>query len=168
MFVQTAGRAGRKLDDVRDKYQKACRKLHLAHNEYVLLIHEATEVEKDYRTILLPSLLENHQTQQENFITIWWASVINLKKESWLSSKRWHQKFNRPSIESIRNLNPRILQEKLTRWGFKFWRSNVRQIRWDPEKNWLKSASSESFWWVSRLHWETQVCIELMTLWIIR
>ncbi|CRL07875.1 CLUMA_CG020915, isoform B [Clunio marinus] len=60
-----SGRAGRKLDDVRDKYQKACRKLHLAHNEYVLLIHEATEVEKDYRTILWPKLLENHQTQQE-------------------------------------------------------------------------------------------------------
>lgn len=70
-FVSTAGRAGRKLDDVRDKYQKACRKLHLAHNEYVLLIHEATEVEKDYRTILLPNLLENHQTQQENFVTTW-------------------------------------------------------------------------------------------------
>jgi hypothetical protein len=71
LMFETAGRAGRKLDDVRDKYQKACRKLHLAHNEYVLLIHEATEVEKDYRTILLPSLLENHQTQQENFITTW-------------------------------------------------------------------------------------------------
>lgn len=70
-FSATAGRAGRKLDDVRDKYQKACRKLHLAHNEYVLLIHEATEVEKDYRTILLPSLLDNHQTQQEHLITTW-------------------------------------------------------------------------------------------------
>lgn len=67
----TAGRAGRKLDDVRDKYQKACRKLHLAHNEYVLLLHEATEVEKDYRTILLPTLLAHQQTDQEQFITIW-------------------------------------------------------------------------------------------------
>lgn len=66
-----AGRAGRKLDDVREKYQKACRKLHLAHNEYVLLIHEATEVEKDYRTIQLPNLLEHHQIQQEHFISTW-------------------------------------------------------------------------------------------------
>lgn len=71
LMQKTAGRAGRKLDDVREKYQKACRKLHLAHNEYVLLIHEATEVEKDYRTILLPNLLEHHQTQQEHFIATW-------------------------------------------------------------------------------------------------
>lgn len=71
-----AGRGGRKLDDVRDKYQKACRKLHLAHNEYVLLINEAVEVEKDYRTILLPGLLEHQQSLQEGFITIWY--VFNL------------------------------------------------------------------------------------------
>lgn len=66
-----AGRGGRKLDDVRDKYQKACRKLHLAHNEYVLLISDAVEVEKDFRTILLPGLLEHQQSLQEGFITVW-------------------------------------------------------------------------------------------------
>jgi tyrosine-protein kinase Fer len=73
LFVSsiTGGRGGRKLDDVRDKYQKACRKLHLAHNEYVLLINEATEVEKDFRTILLPGLLEHQQTLQEGFILTW-------------------------------------------------------------------------------------------------
>lgn len=68
-----AGRGGRKLDDVRDKYQKACRKLHLAHNEYVLLINEAVEVEKDFRTILLPGLLEHQQTIQEGYITNWYV-----------------------------------------------------------------------------------------------
>lgn len=67
----TAGRGGRKLDDVRDKYQKACRKLHLAHNEYVLLISEASEIEIDFRTILLPGLLEHQQSIQEEFIIIW-------------------------------------------------------------------------------------------------
>lgn len=66
-----AGRGGRKLDDVRDKYQKACRKLHLAHNEYVLLISEASEMEIDFRTILLPGLLEHQQSIQEDFIIIW-------------------------------------------------------------------------------------------------
>lgn len=69
-----AGRGGRKLDDVRDKYQKACRKLHLAHNEYVLLISEASEMEVDFRTILLPGLLEHQQSIQEDFIIIWWVS----------------------------------------------------------------------------------------------
>lgn len=66
-----AGRGGRKLDDVCDKYQKACRKLHLSHNEYVLLISEATEIETDFRTILLPGLLEHQQSLQEDFVTIW-------------------------------------------------------------------------------------------------
>lgn len=67
----SAGRGGRKLDDVRDKYQKACRKLHLAHNEYTLLISEASEVETDFRTILLPGLLEHQQSIQEEFIIVW-------------------------------------------------------------------------------------------------
>ncbi|XP_030375994.1 tyrosine-protein kinase Fer isoform X2 [Scaptodrosophila lebanonensis] len=65
------GRSGRKLDDVRDKYQKACRKLHLTHNEYVLSITEAIEVEKDFRTVLLPGLLEHQQSVQESFILLW-------------------------------------------------------------------------------------------------
>lgn len=68
-----AGRGGRKLDDVRDKYQKACRKLHLAHNEYVLLISEASEVETDFRTILVPGLLEHQQSIQEEFIIVWYG-----------------------------------------------------------------------------------------------
>lgn len=66
-----SGRSGRKLDDVRDKYQKACRKLHLTHNEYVLSITEAVEVEKDFRNILLPGLLEHQQSVQESFILLW-------------------------------------------------------------------------------------------------
>lgn len=72
LFI-SAGRGGRKLDDVRDKYQKACRKLHLTHNEYVLLLCEAVEFEKDFRTVLLPGLLEYQQSLQEAFISTWWA-----------------------------------------------------------------------------------------------
>lgn len=70
VFV-SGGRGGRKLDDVRDKYQKACRKLHLTHNEYVLLLCEAVEFEKDFRTVLLPGLLEYQQSLQEAFISTW-------------------------------------------------------------------------------------------------
>lgn len=76
-FEFTAGRGGRKLDDVRDKYQKACRKLHLAHNEYVLLISEASEVETDFRTILLPGLLEHQQSIQEEFIIVWYIRLAH-------------------------------------------------------------------------------------------
>lgn len=70
-FFFLAGRGGRKLDDVRDKYQKACRKLHLTHNEYVLLLCEAVEFEKDFRTVLLPGLLEHQQSVQEYFVSAW-------------------------------------------------------------------------------------------------
>ncbi|XP_065722022.2 tyrosine-protein kinase Fer isoform X4 [Drosophila suzukii] len=70
-YIKAPSRSGRKLDDVRDKYQKACRKLHLTHNEYVLSITEAIEVEKDFRTVLLPGLLEHQQSVQESFILLW-------------------------------------------------------------------------------------------------
>lgn len=66
-----AGRAGKKLDDVREKFQKACKKLHLAHNEYVILIQEAVEIEKDYRTDLLPNLFETNQALQLNILSKW-------------------------------------------------------------------------------------------------
>nr|CAD7263389.1 unnamed protein product [Timema shepardi] len=65
------GRGSRRLDDVRDRVQKACRKLHLTHNEYVLLLCEAVEYEKDFRTVLLPGLLEYQQAMQEAFILAW-------------------------------------------------------------------------------------------------
>ena len=72
----TAGRGGRKLDDVRDKYQKACRKLHLTHNEYVLLLCEAAEYERDFRTVLLPGLLDHQQAVQEAFVLSWWVYTV--------------------------------------------------------------------------------------------
>ncbi|XP_062703227.1 tyrosine-protein kinase Fer isoform X3 [Aedes albopictus] len=75
-----SGRSGRKLDDVIDKYQKACRKLHLAHNEYVLLLSEAAEIEKDIRTILMPGLLEHQQSQQEAFILTWRNLLQDMSK----------------------------------------------------------------------------------------
>lgn len=72
-LVQTssAGRGGRKLDEVREKYQKACRKLHLTHNEYVLLLGAVTECEHDLRTCYLPSLLHRQQAIHQEFITSW-------------------------------------------------------------------------------------------------
>ncbi|XP_058063046.1 tyrosine-protein kinase Fer [Anopheles bellator] len=84
-----SGRSGRKLDDVIDKYQKACRKLHQAHNEYVLLITEAVEVEKDFRTILLPGLLENQQSLQEGFIQAWSNLLMEIAKLSDTTSDKY-------------------------------------------------------------------------------
>ncbi|XP_053661228.1 tyrosine-protein kinase Fer-like isoform X1 [Anopheles marshallii] len=84
-----SGRSGRKLDDVIDKYQKACRKLHQAHNEYVLLITEAVEVEKDFRTILQPGLLEHQQSLQEGFIQAWSNLLQEIAKLSDMTSEKF-------------------------------------------------------------------------------
>ncbi|XP_008203475.1 tyrosine-protein kinase Fer isoform X2 [Nasonia vitripennis] len=66
-----SGRGGRKLDEVREKYQKACRKLHLTHNEYVLLLGAVTECEHDLRTCYLPSLLQRQQAIHQDFVIAW-------------------------------------------------------------------------------------------------
>lgn len=71
ILLISAGRGGRKLDEVREKYQKACRKLHLTHNEYVLLLGAVTECEYDLRTCYLPSLLRRQQAIHQEFITSW-------------------------------------------------------------------------------------------------
>ncbi|XP_044761728.1 tyrosine-protein kinase Fer isoform X1 [Coccinella septempunctata] len=103
-YYVKAGRGGKKLDEVRDKYQKACRKLHLTHNEYVLLLCEAVEFEKDFRTVLLPGLLERQQNIQEDFILIWKQILIDVSSLSDLSSEKFKkiQKKVGNSLEAIR------------------------------------------------------------------
>ncbi|XP_018327553.1 tyrosine-protein kinase Fer isoform X4 [Agrilus planipennis] len=98
-----SGRGGRKLDDVRDKYQKACRKLHLTHNEYVLLLCEATEFEKDFRTVLLPGLLEYQQSVQEAFISTWKQVLQEVSQLSDFSSDKFKeiQKRIEANVEAV-------------------------------------------------------------------
>ncbi|XP_055847807.1 tyrosine-protein kinase Fer isoform X3 [Episyrphus balteatus] len=99
------GRGGRKLDDVRDKYQKACRKLHLTHNEYVLSITEAVEVEKDFRTVLLPGLLEHQQSVQESFILLWKNILQEASQHGDLTSDKFNEIQKR--IDNVINkINP--------------------------------------------------------------
>ncbi|XP_067617597.1 tyrosine-protein kinase Fer isoform X2 [Eurosta solidaginis] len=100
-----SGRGGRKLDDVRDKYQKACRKLHLTHNEYVLSITEAIEVEKDFRTVLLPGLLEHQQSVQESFILLWKNILQETSQHGDLTSDKFKEIQKR--IDNVINsINP--------------------------------------------------------------
>jgi len=74
------GKLGKRLEDCRERYQKACRKLHLTHNEYVLLLCEASEFERDMRTILLPGLLEHQQAVQEDMIDKWKLILQDVQK----------------------------------------------------------------------------------------
>ncbi|KAL1505430.1 hypothetical protein ABEB36_005000 [Hypothenemus hampei] len=101
------GRGGRKLDEVRDKYQKACRKLHLTHNEYVLLLCEAVEFEKDFRTVLLPGLLEYQQSLQETFILTWKQILQDIATNSDSTSDKFRECYNRIqlNIESIKPID---------------------------------------------------------------
>ncbi len=55
---------GRKLEEAKERCVRSCRKVHLSHNEYVLTLAEASEFERDMRTILLPGLLEHQQAIQ--------------------------------------------------------------------------------------------------------
>ena len=64
----TKGKMGKRLDDCKERYNKACRKLHSTHNEYILMLCEASEFERDLRTILLPGPLEYQQAVQEDMI----------------------------------------------------------------------------------------------------
>lgn len=67
------------MDDVREKYQRACRRLHLVHNEYVLLIAEAQESEKDFQTVMMPAFMQHHQQELENIIIDWLVWIMNHK-----------------------------------------------------------------------------------------
>ncbi|KRG00742.1 tyrosine-protein kinase Fer isoform X2 [Drosophila mojavensis] len=104
-YIKAPGRSGRKLDDVRDKYQKACRKLHLTHNEYVLSITEAVEVEKDFRTVLLPGLLEHQQSVQESFILLWRNILLEAVQYSDLTADKFKEIQKRIDTE-ISGINP--------------------------------------------------------------
>ncbi|XP_022207517.2 tyrosine-protein kinase Fer isoform X2 [Nilaparvata lugens] len=100
-----AGRGGRKLDDVRDKYQRACRKLHLVHNEYVLLLAEAEVYETEFRTVLLPSLLHQHQTILEAFI-VSWRSIMREMARLWNYASRQFVEVNSQMEASIEIIKP--------------------------------------------------------------
>ncbi|KAL3224630.1 hypothetical protein MRX96_026428 [Rhipicephalus microplus] len=51
------GRGNKKVEEAKERYVKATRKLHQAHNDYILLLNEAMNYEHHLRTTLLPGLL---------------------------------------------------------------------------------------------------------------
>ncbi|KAH9368918.1 hypothetical protein HPB48_007088 [Haemaphysalis longicornis] len=48
------GRGNKKVEEAKERYVKATRKLHQAHNDYILLLNEAMNYEHHLRTTLLP------------------------------------------------------------------------------------------------------------------
>jgi len=70
-YEEQKNKGSKRVDEFKDRYLKACKKLHIVHNEYVLLLCEAAEFERDMRTILLPGLLEHQQAVQEDATDKW-------------------------------------------------------------------------------------------------
>ncbi|XP_015590030.1 tyrosine-protein kinase Fer isoform X2 [Cephus cinctus] len=99
-----SGRGGRKLDEVREKYQKACRKLHLTHNEYVLLLGAVTECENDLRTCYLPSLLQRQQAIHQEFIVTWKGILQEMVKYSDFTTEKFLEIHTRmqKAVDSIK------------------------------------------------------------------
>ncbi|XP_049693183.1 tyrosine-protein kinase Fer isoform X2 [Helicoverpa armigera] len=98
-------RGGRKLDETRDKYGKACRRLHRAHNEYVLLLAEATECERALRTAALPTLLDQQRRQGEATATSWKGVLLEVVQRSDFSTDKFRE--IQTKIETtIQNLRP--------------------------------------------------------------
>ncbi|CAB0038186.1 unnamed protein product [Trichogramma brassicae] len=100
-----SGRGGRKLDEVREKYQKACRKLHLTHNEYVLLLCAASECELDLRTCYLPSLLERQQIVHQEFIVSWKNIMQDFVKYADFTNEKFLDVHNRMQ-NAVDNIKP--------------------------------------------------------------
>ncbi|KAK3882689.1 hypothetical protein Pcinc_012939 [Petrolisthes cinctipes] len=100
------GKPGRKLDELKERYQKACRKLHQVHNDYVLLLCEAADYERDFRTVLLPGLLEYQERVQEDMIDKWRCIL----REVWELSDTSQGKFAQLQTEigaSVTAISPK-------------------------------------------------------------
>jgi len=75
----TGVRSGKKLEELKEKYQKSYKKLRQTHNEYVLLLSEAQEFERDYRTVIFPG---TYLTQLRNRDLNYFLNVLSLKKSN--------------------------------------------------------------------------------------
>ena len=90
-YYVKSGRVGKKLDEVRERYQNACRRVHHTHNEYVLLLGAVTECEHDLRTCYLPSLLHRQQAIHQDFITSWKSILQDMVKYSDFTTDKFQE-----------------------------------------------------------------------------
>jgi len=84
-------RGSKRTDEYKDKLVKASRKLHLVHNDYVLLLCEAAEFERDMRTILLPGLLEHQQAVQEDQTDRWKIVMQEISRCTNMASAKFQE-----------------------------------------------------------------------------
>ncbi|XP_026330370.1 tyrosine-protein kinase Fer isoform X5 [Hyposmocoma kahamanoa] len=98
-------RGGRKLDETRDKYGKACRRLHRAHNEYVLLLAEATECERALRSAALPALWDHQRRQGEATHASWKGILLEIVQRSDFGTEKFKE-IQTKMDNAVQNLKP--------------------------------------------------------------
>ncbi|EEC09615.1 tyrosine protein kinase, putative, partial [Ixodes scapularis] len=99
------GRGNRKVEEAKERYLKASRKLHQTHNDYILLLNEAMNYEHHLRTTLLPGLLQYQQTVQQEAIDCWQAVMRDYSRHTDFCSEAFqsvHKKLNE-SIDFIKS-----------------------------------------------------------------
>lgn len=98
-------KGSKRIDELKDRYLKACKKMHNVHNEYILLLCEAAEFERDMRTILLPGLLEHQQAIHEDSTDRWKMILQDIYRCTNMSSPKcqdMHSKIEK-SINCIKS-----------------------------------------------------------------
>ena len=55
---KTKGSHKKTEEAIKEKFQRAVKRLHIAHNDYILLLLETADYERDFRTVLLPGTLQ--------------------------------------------------------------------------------------------------------------
>ncbi|XP_077483362.1 tyrosine-protein kinase Fer isoform X2 [Amblyomma americanum] len=98
------GRGNRKVEEAKERYVKATRKLHQAHNDYILLLNEAMNYEHHLRTTLLPGLLEYQQTVQQEAVDCWQTVVRDFSHRTNFCSEPF-QALQKSVVESIEQVN---------------------------------------------------------------
>ncbi|XP_029823368.1 tyrosine-protein kinase Fer isoform X3 [Ixodes scapularis] len=100
-----SSRGNRKVEEAKERYLKASRKLHQTHNDYILLLNEAMNYEHHLRTTLLPGLLQYQQTVQQEAIDCWQAVMRDYSRHTDFCSEAFqsvHKKLNE-SIDFIKS-----------------------------------------------------------------
>lgn len=98
------GRGNKKVEEAKERYVKATRKLHQAHNDYILLLNEAMNYEHHLRTTLLPGLLEYQQTVQQEAVDCWQGVMRDYSHRTNFCSDAF-QMLHNSLLESIEHIN---------------------------------------------------------------
>ena len=72
----------KRSEDCRDKFFRTKRRLNLYHAEYLIALQEAGDYDRDFRTILLPGLLQIEQTWCEKQMGKWSEVLDQILKNS--------------------------------------------------------------------------------------